>query len=111
MSLKHLQSRHEVLKFPGGEALGCSYRWPEGQYCVIHTDRGIVACGLYDCEIAARFGYAVAIGRGTPELPLCEPEDLLSAVIVEASQPAIDLGIKVGMTGREALDVLLLSKS
>jgi uncharacterized protein YunC (DUF1805 family) len=107
MSLKNLQSRHDVLKLPEGEALGCSYRWPGGQYCVIHTDRGIVACGLYDCAIATRFGYAVAIARGTPELPLCEPEDLLVARIVDVSRTAIDLGIAIGMTGREALAVLL----
>ena len=31
---------------------------------------------------------AVAIARGTPAKPLCEPEDLYQAKIVEASEPA-----------------------
>jgi uncharacterized protein YunC (DUF1805 family) len=108
MSLEKLVVRNDVLKMPEGEALGCSYRWPGGQYCAIHTDRGIIACGLYDCQIASRFGFAVAVARGTPEIPLKEPEDLLVAKIVEVSQPGLDIGIIPGMTGREALNILLL---
>ena len=106
MSIDQLQSRHEVLKLPHGEAVGCSYRWPGGQYCAIHTDRGILACGLFDCHSATEFGYALAIARGTPQAPLSQPEDLFEAKIAEVSQLAAELGIQVGMTGREALDLL-----
>ncbi len=107
MSIEQLKARQEILLFEEGAALGCSYRWPGGQYCVIHTDRGVIACGLYDCNIATRFQYVVAVARGTPEHPLSEPEDLLSATIVEVSQPGIELGIHAGMRGREALSILL----
>ena len=87
--------------------LGCSYRWPGGQYCAIHTDRGIIGCGLYDCLIATRFGMAVAIARGTPERPLSDPEDLLEARIADVSETAASMGVVVGMTGDEALRQLL----
>jgi uncharacterized protein YunC (DUF1805 family) len=107
MSIEKLAYRHEPLQFDKGLALGCSYRWPGGQYCAIHTDRGIVACGIYDCEIATKFGIVLAIARGTPEHPLCEPEDLLQARIAEVSAPASNLGICIGMRGSEALDKLL----
>ncbi len=107
MSIEQLKARHEIIAFDEGAALGCSYRWPGGQYCVIHTDCGVIACGLYDCNIATRFHYVVAVARGTPEHPLCEPEDLLTANIVEVSQPGIEIGIRVGMSGREALSILL----
>jgi hypothetical protein len=50
---------------------------------------------------------AFAIARGTPQHPLAEPEDLLGATIVEASDKAIEYGVKLGMSGREALEVLL----
>lgn len=107
MSTEQLTYRHQHLSFPAGQALGCSYRWPGGQYCVIHTDRGILACGLYDCRIATQFGLAVAVARGTPACPLREPEDLLAAKIAEVSESAATLGIQVGMSGQAALDILL----
>ncbi len=107
MSISQLQYRHQTIHSSGGEALGSSYRWPGGQYCVIHTDRGILACGIYDCRIATEFGLAVAIARGTPQHPLSQPEELLSARIAEVSQAAESMGIRVGMSGQEALDLML----
>lgn len=107
MGVSNLQYRHQTIQSTAGEAIGSSYRWPGGQYCVIHTDRGILACGIYDCRIATEFGLAVAVARGTPEHPLSQPEELLTASIAEVSQAAADMGIRVGMKGQEALDLLL----
>ncbi|MDP1561253.1 MAG: DUF1805 domain-containing protein [Pirellulaceae bacterium] len=103
MGIEALRVRQEVIQTPEGEALGCSYQWPGGQYCAIHTDRGILGCGIYDCQIASHFKMAVAVCRGTPERPLCEPEDLLEAKVAAVSQEAIKLGIQPGMSGRRAL--------
>jgi uncharacterized protein YunC (DUF1805 family) len=94
-----------------GQAVGASYRWPGGQYCAIHTGRGMVGCGIYDVEIAGEFGMVVAICRGTPAQPLCEPEDLFNAKVVELSEPAKRLGLVTGMTGREAVEKLLADAS
>ena len=107
MSIQQLNADQRVMQTEYGEVMGCSYRWPGGQYCAIHTDRGMLGCGLFDCAIASRFGYAIAIARGTPEHPLCEPEDLLQAKIADVSQLAAEYGIKVGMTGSEALQRML----
>lgn len=107
MGVDQLQASQRVIKTAHGDVLGCSYRWPSGQYCAIHTGRGILGCGLYDCSVASQFGMALAIARGTPEHPLYEPEDLLPARIAELSVAAKQLGIAVGMTGDEALRRLL----
>ena len=104
-SLPHAVQR--TLETPHGPAIGASYRWPGGQYCAIHTARGMIGCGLFDVRVASEFGMAVAIARGTPAKPLAEPEDLYQAKIVEASEPARRLGINPGMTGSEALERLL----
>ncbi len=109
MDIGNLKARQEILTTPNGNVLGTSYRWPKGQYCAIHTDRGVVGCGIYDVNIASKFGMVVAIARGTPERPLCEPEDLLNAKIADVSAPASELGIEVGMTGLQALEKLLAS--
>ena len=95
------------LQFKNGCALGVSNRWRKGQYCSIFTEAGLVGCGIYDTRIAAEFGQAVAIARGTPQKPLVDPEDLFDAKIVEATPQAKALGIEIGMTGREAVELLL----
>jgi uncharacterized protein YunC (DUF1805 family) len=99
------------LQFKNGCAIGVSNRWHKGQYCTILTEAGLVGCGIYDTRIAAEFGQAVAIARGTPEKPLIDPEDLFDAKIVEATPQAKALGIEVGMTGREAVERLLAASA
>jgi uncharacterized protein YunC (DUF1805 family) len=95
------------LQFKNGCAIGLSNRWRQGQYCVILTEAGLVGCGIYDVKTAAEFGQAVAIARGTPLKPLIDPEDLFDARIVDATPQAKALGVQVGMTGREAVELLL----
>ena len=103
-------SENRTLQFEGGQAIGTSHRWPGGQYCAIHTDRGLVGCGIYDIRAANEFNLVVAIARGTPAKPLCVPEDLFDAKILEVSQAAEALGVSPGMTGREAVEKLLAAK-
>ena len=98
------------MQFKNGCATGISNRWHKGQYCTILTEAGLVGCGIYDVKTAAEFGQAVAIARGTPQQPLVNPEDLLDARIVDATPQAIALGIKIGMTGREAAELMLAAK-
>lgn len=96
-------AQQRQLDTPHGPAIGASYRWTGGQYCAIHTARGVVGCGIFDLASADVFGMAFAIARGTPEKPLCEPEDLYEARIVGVSAAARKLGIVEGMTGLEAV--------
>jgi uncharacterized protein YunC (DUF1805 family) len=95
------------MHFASGSAIGMSHRWEGGQYCSILTRLGIVGCGIYDMETPAEFGQAIAIARGTPQAPLVEPEDLLEAKIVACTPRASELGIQIGMNGREAVEVML----
>lgn len=95
------------LQFHNGCAIGISNRWQQGQYCTILTEAGLVGCGIYDVKTAGEFGQAVAIARGTPEKPLVEPEDLFDAKIVDLTPRAEQLGIHRGMTGRQAVELLL----
>ena len=81
------------MTFDNGTAIGISNRWHKGQYCSILTKAGIVGCGIYDMKTPAEFGQAIAIARGTPAQPLTEPEDLLTAKIVDATPQAKALGV------------------
>ena len=100
-------SVHKAMQFDNGSAIGISNRWHKGQYCSILTKIGIVGCGIYDIETPTKFGQAIAIAKGTPEQPLVEPEDLLDAKIVDATAQAKELGISVGMTGKQAVELML----
>ena len=100
---------HRQLETPYGPAVGAAYEWAGGQYCAIHTHRGVIGCGIYDIDCADEFGMAFAIAKGTPEQPLRQPEDLYDAQIVAVSTAAGALGILIGMTGREALYKMLES--
>ena len=104
-SLPRTTSR--TLHFEHGEAIGISNRWQRGQYCSILTRAGIVGCGIYDLATAAEFGQAIAIARGTPAQPLVEPEDLFDARIVGVTPQATGLGVTIGMTGRDAVELML----
>jgi catechol 2,3-dioxygenase-like lactoylglutathione lyase family enzyme len=66
-----------------------------------------VGCGIYDLKTPAEFDQAIAIARGTPACPLTEPEDLFDARIVGVTPKAASYGIQVGMTGREAVELML----
>ncbi|HEY3965329.1 MAG TPA: DUF1805 domain-containing protein [Planctomycetaceae bacterium] len=101
------RTTNRPLQFDNGEAIGMSHRWQQGQYCSILTSAGIVGCGIYDLQTAAEFGQAIAIAKGTPAKPLCEPEDLFQAKIVGVTPKAESFGIRVGMTGKEAVELML----
>jgi uncharacterized protein YunC (DUF1805 family) len=95
------------MQFENGCAIGISNRWQQGQYCSILTAAGIVGCGIYDVRTAGEFGQAIAIAKGTPQQPLVDPEDLFDAKIVDMTPRARELGIEMGMTGRQAVELLL----
>ena len=101
------RSTSREIETPVGQAVGLSNRWLGGQYCALLTKRGLVGCGIYDIDCANEFNFAFALAKGTPEKPLVEPEDLYEARIVKVSKRAQRIGIAEGMTGLEALSLLL----
>lgn len=90
----------------GGPALGIEASWVDSQFVMIIADKGFVACGVIDVAVMEKVGAAVAVARGTPERQLVVVDDLLNAKIQDMTKNAGSLGVKVGMTGREALDIL-----
>ncbi len=101
------QANRETMQFQNGTAIGTSQLWIGGQYCSILTKAGIVGCGIYDLETPAEFGQAIAIAKGTPQKPLTVPQDLLDAKIVGVTPKAAEMGIRLGTTGREAVELML----
>lgn len=70
------------------------------------TDRGMVGCGAYDVSALDRHGYPAARVRSSTGGLIATVEDLLRGEVFEANSAARKLGIKEGMSGREALELL-----
>ena len=66
---------------------------------VVSGTQGVLACGYLNVATFAALNEAGAIVRGVSDF-----DDMLEAQIAEASPAAVELGIQVGMTGREALE-------
>jgi len=70
------------------------------------TDRGMVGCGVFDVQVLDRHGYPAARVRPVACSSIASIEDLLAGEIDDLNQAASRLGIRVGMSGKEALDLM-----
>jgi uncharacterized protein YunC (DUF1805 family) len=70
------------------------------------TDVGMVGCGAFDVTALNNFGYPAARVKPNRGSSIATIDDLLDGVIKDANDAAASLGIKVGMSGKEALDLL-----
>ena len=97
---------HEIVDLAGKQARG--YVIPLGpvNLVVVVTDKGMVGCGAIDVAALNSFGYPAARVRPSKGSSISTIEDLLAGIIKEANQAAEVLGVKVGQSGREALDML-----
>lgn len=91
----------------GKPATGVSVVWDDGQFVFIVASKGLVACGAIDADVLDKFNFAVTVSEGTPEKPLITPDDLLEAKVMKLTKKAEELGIKLGMSGKEALEKLV----
>jgi len=78
---------------------------PANIVCVI-TDVGMVGCGAFDVMALDAFGYPAVRVKSTSGNPIAVIDDLLAGVVKETNTEAVKLGINIGMSGKEALDLL-----
>ena len=68
------------------------------------TSIGMVGCGAFDVEALNNFNYPAARVRPMGGESIATVDDLLAGVVKDANAAAIKLGVKIGMSGREALE-------
>ena len=94
IDLKHKQAEGFILALGPFNLVG------------VRTDVGMVCCGAFDVSAMERFGYpAVRVKSGTGGA-IETIEDLLAGIVKDANAGAVDLGVKIGMTGRESLELM-----
>jgi uncharacterized protein YunC (DUF1805 family) len=97
---------HEMVQLTSKQAHG--YVIPLGPVNLVNvvTDVGMVGCGAFDVAALNNFGYPAARVRPAKGSSISSIEDLLAGIIKEANPAAEKLGVKIGQSGREALDLL-----
>jgi uncharacterized protein YunC (DUF1805 family) len=68
--------------------------------------KGLIGCGAIDVAALGKFEYPAARVRPATGTMITTLDDLLSGVIKDANPHAERLGVRVGMKGKEALDLL-----
>lgn len=71
---------------------------PNVSILVIVGKKGLLGCGYVNHIAGDKFGDAVAIVRGVNSY-----DDMLEATVAEVNGVAADLGVHVGMSGKDAL--------
>lgn len=72
----------------------------------IKTDVGLVGCGAFDVAALDSFSYPAAKVRPSLGPSIVDTDDILTGVVKEVNRSAFGRGIRTGMTGREALELL-----
>jgi uncharacterized protein YunC (DUF1805 family) len=96
---------HQKVQLSKKQADG--YITPLGTVNMVNamTDVGMVCCGVFDVGAMEGFGYPAVKVKGSSG-PIANVDDLLKANVIEANPSAEKLGVKVGITGRDALELL-----
>jgi uncharacterized protein YunC (DUF1805 family) len=72
----------------------------------VKTDIGMVGCGAFDVAALDSFSYPAAKVRPSLGPSVMDTEDILKGIVKEANRSAFGRGIRTGMTGKEALELL-----
>jgi Uncharacterized conserved protein len=70
------------------------------------TDTGLVGCGAFDVAALDSFSYPAAKVRPVHGPSIINTDDILTGIVKETNRSAMSRGIKNGMTGRQALELL-----
>lgn len=72
----------------------------------VKTDVGLVGCGAFDVAALDSFSYPAAKVRPSLGPSIEDIDDIMKGIVKEANRAAMGRGIKNGMTGRQALELL-----
>jgi uncharacterized protein YunC (DUF1805 family) len=95
-------------EIPLKKSTGAGYILPLGPVNLVWVvaRNGLVGCGAIDVDALGKFGYPAARVRPVHGDRITTLEDLISGVVKDANPSAQQRGVRVGMNGKEALDLL-----
>lgn len=94
------------VELVGGTAIGTIVELPKTRVLSVSTQKGYIMCGILNVADLERLHPERKI-IAARVIGVREIDDLLHAKVVEVTAEANRLGIKEGMTGREALEKMM----
>ncbi|AKB17008.1 YunC family protein [Methanosarcina sp. WWM596] len=89
----------EQIPLENGCVLGLRFEMQKYPLLVIRAEKGFLMCGYLNISAAEALGDTAAKVKGVQNF-----EDMLKTTVVEVTKFAGELGIEIGMTGREAME-------
>ena len=90
------------IDLDGNELDVVSVKTQNSAVLLMKAKKGMLGCGYFSVEAANKLGDALAIVSGVKSF-----DEMMEAKISQASEAALKLGIKEGITGKEALKLML----
>ena len=88
----------DSIQLDGNQLDAVTFATQNTKILVIRAARGLLGCGYVSVDTAAKVGDALAVVSGVANY-----EDMLHASVKAVSPAAEALGVRPGMTGRDAL--------
>ena len=95
---------HEKVQLANKQADGYIISLGPVNLVNVVTDTGMVGCGAFDVAALDNFSYPAARVKSASGGTIATIDDLLAGEVKEANAAATKLDVKVGMSGREALE-------
>jgi uncharacterized protein YunC (DUF1805 family) len=94
--------RNVEVEIDGKKTMGLEVELPKAPLVLVYGDKGFVMCGYLNVDVAEQKGIAAAMVKGVSTVG-----DLLEAKVQGVTKQAVQKGVSVGMTGRQAMKRLL----
>ena len=92
----------DTVQLDGNSLDAVTFATQHTKILVIRAPHGLLGCGYISVDTAAKVGDSLAVVSGVSNY-----DDMLQAAVKAVSPAAEALGVRPGMTGREALTKML----
>jgi len=82
------------------------FPWDPVNLVWVIARKGMVGCGAFDVQALEKFGYPAARVKGVGVPSVASLHDLLNGEIKDTNIYGAELGLRTGMRGGDALDLL-----
>ncbi|MCS3924371.1 DUF1805 domain-containing protein [Methanosalsum natronophilum] len=91
----------ELIKLDNGYALGIKIDMYNAPLILIKAHKGFIMCGYLNLETSETLGDVAAVVKNVNSF-----NDMLTAPVISFTSSAHKLGVKEGITGKQALELL-----
>jgi len=97
---------HKAISLRNQIADGYSIPVGSANIIFVTTTIGMIGCGAFDIRVLEHFGVPAAKMKAVIKQTIESIDEILEAEVTEVNGPAVLRGIRKGMSGREALELL-----